>query len=121
MKRKLNKISMVVVATVMFCAIMFLSMEKNEQDEWEFAAVSASAQGGDGESGGTLKQYYDNDPLPCVGTETRHCDIAIVIPGTAIYCSVGFDYTVEFDGTQNYCDYTGNPQTYCNYHTCQRN
>src|SRR5690606_41088477 len=59
-------------------------------------------------------------PQSCKGTETRRCDISVYVPGYG-QCSVGFDYTVNFNGTSNYCTYTGNKDAYCNYHTCIRN
>ena len=53
MKRKINKISMTVVTTVMFGAALLLSVERNEQGGWEFVAMTASA--GDESGGGTHK------------------------------------------------------------------
>lgn len=50
MKTKLNKIGMTVVATVMFAATLFLSMEKNDQGQWQFSAATASASGSEGGS-----------------------------------------------------------------------
>lgn len=54
MTRKLNKICMVVVATVMFAGSLFLSVEKNEEGKWVFGILQASAQGGEY----TIVQFY---------------------------------------------------------------
>jgi hypothetical protein len=54
MKRKLSRISMAIVATVMFAGALLLSLEQNKDGEWVFSAASAIAQGesGGGENGG---------------------------------------------------------------------
>ncbi|HUH18102.1 hypothetical protein [Albibacterium sp.] len=51
MKKKLQKISIVVAAIVLFVGAMLLSVKKNDHGQWKVATVSSFAQGG-GESGG---------------------------------------------------------------------
>ena len=53
---------MMVVATVMFMGVMFLSFEKNDEGKWEFttSALAQSGEGGDEEppcAPGTEKGY----------------------------------------------------------------
>jgi hypothetical protein len=45
MKKKINKISMIVVATLMFVGALFFSVEQKDDGKWTFAAVSTFAQG----------------------------------------------------------------------------
>lgn len=78
------------------------------------------SSGGD-TSGNPYSKNYLNNPQPCQGTETRHCSIIVGIPGTGYNCDIGFDYTVQFNGTQNYCVYTGNKLNSCSFHVCKRN
>jgi hypothetical protein len=54
MKTKLNKLSMMVVAAVMFASALFMSVERDQQGNWGLGALSAfaSSESGGGESGG---------------------------------------------------------------------
>jgi ABC-type sugar transport system substrate-binding protein len=57
MKTKLNKLSMMVVAAVMFASALFMSVERDQQGNWGLGALSAFAQseGSEGSSGGTIR------------------------------------------------------------------
>lgn len=47
MKKRLQKISMVVATIVLFLGVLFLNVEKNEQSQWEVGTISAFAQEGE--------------------------------------------------------------------------
>jgi len=122
MKRKVNKISMMVVATVMFLGAMFLSMEKDAEGNWQVATANALASGG--ESGGNGQQYHRDDFQPCTITEFYDCTTSLPIYIFGVYigtCSIGFSIPYDVQGTQNDCEYTGNPQNFCNSFTCKKN
>ncbi|NDV47958.1 hypothetical protein D0T49_12985, partial [Paludibacter sp. 221] len=72
-----------------------------------------------GENNSNIKYGYLDSFRSCKVTETRRCDIDVNIPYYG-KCTIGFDYKVKFDGTENPCIYTGNPQTYCNIFTCKK-
>ena len=67
MKRKLNKISMVVVATIMFAGTLFLTMEKDGAGDWAFVPVSTFAQSEGGESSGPKNQEYACQCISIIG------------------------------------------------------
>lgn len=91
MKRKLQKVIMAIVAITMFTGIMLLSVEKNNQGQWEFATISSLAQGGENGGGeecdeepvecppGTVRGKYEEDfvedgIIVCVDGEKHECD-----------------------------------------------
>ncbi len=49
----------------------------------------------------------------------ERCDFEIFIPFRG-FCKIGFSYPVEYDGTRNYCIYTGGASG-CSYHECKKN
>ena len=119
MKKKIfGGILAVAIAAVAAVNVNFNNEAEGALSALSLANVEALAQ--DESGGGSGKQYHINNPQSCKGTETRRCDISVYVPGYG-QCSVGFDYTVNFNGTSNYCTYTGNKDAYCNYHTCIRN
>lgn len=97
---------------------MILGVTQSPQSKYEGFTLGqlfnkASAQGEVNYSVG----YIDN-PQPCEVTETRNCSIVLCYGGFC--CRLGFDYTVTFKGTQNYCTYTGGPSG-CTPHACIKN
>lgn len=60
MNKKLQKISMVVAAIVLFLGVLFLNVEKNEQGRWEVGTISAFAEGGESDDD---KMFARNEVL----------------------------------------------------------
>ena len=75
--------------------------------------ASANAEDPDYSSG-----YVNNDE-DCTVTTSHYCSISVCY--ITWCCTVGFWYTLDEDGTKNYCTYTGNPDSGCSYHECQAN
>lgn len=93
MRNKLQKISMVVAAIVMFTGVMLLSVEKNEQGKWQVATVSSFAQGG------------ESDGCPKVSRmETRTITWNVWVPYSEGLCLI-----VTMEGIETDC--TGGPGT----------
>lgn len=63
---------------------------------------------------------YVNNPESCTVTETVECSIPIYIPVLKGFCTVGFSYTLDYEGTRNYCTYTGGDSG-CSFHECKKN
>lgn len=62
---------------------------------------------------------YIDDPQPCTVTTYHTCTISVCYG--AWCCTVGFNYTLESEGTRNYCKFTGNPASGCTWHECRAN
>lgn len=65
-------------------------------------------------------QNYANYPEDCTITESvEHCIFIYVYPyGEIEFC---WHTQEDFDGTMNYCQYTGNPENHCSFHKCEKN
>lgn len=108
--------------TILLVVVIGVSMGLNELDKKimllnSVEALATPEQGGTG--GVDYSKGYINDEKPCTITETAHCSVSIYIPFYG-YCSVEFDYTVDHEGTKNYCKYTGGPSG-CSFHECKKN
>src|SRR5690606_9588728 len=92
-KRKLQKISMVVVAIVLFAGIMFINIEKNEHGQWEMGAVSSFAQGG--ESGGGVSGSWKDFWHPSSTIESQFAKLTPSPQVTHSVTAVGGWITIE--------------------------
>lgn len=108
--------------------------KSNRSANMAFVDLDAIADGENTQEGGgestdikeLYKKGYLNDSKSCIITEVYPCTIGVTIPKYVPYfggvrCEATFYMTKEIKGTKNDCDYTGNPETACDYYQCRRN
>ncbi|MDR2469748.1 MAG: NVEALA domain-containing protein [Tannerella sp.] len=105
-----------IFATIVAINVNFHYLQNSKLSEIALANVEALA----GSENNNLWSGYLNQTRSCRISETAYCSITIYIPACG-YCSVGFNYTIKHEGTENPCMFTGNPQTQCDYYQCRRN
>lgn len=114
MKKKKNILSMLSVIVIAICVAVNLSFEEKDGDI-NFHLFNTEALAGN-ESGPSQSGYLSN-PQDCTVTERGRCTIDL---HWLIGCTVGFEYTLEFAGRLDDCQYTGGP-TYCTPYACRKN
>lgn len=94
MKKKLQKMSVVVVAMVMFTGLLLLNLEKNEQGKWEVAVINSVAQGG-GEH--TQQLYHYNLKTITPGFPDFTSGRALIFPNPPSNGAGVASVTTEYD------------------------
>jgi hypothetical protein len=100
-------------------AINVISVSKTDISDLSLMSLMQRAQA-DPESGVDYTHGYLNNPQECIVTVGTITCIFIWVPGYG-YVDWCWESTEDYAGTMNYCMYSGNPDTGCTYHECQKN
>lgn len=107
MKKKINKITMMLTATAMFLSTFFLSLEQDVNGKWNLSVnkgISQTGTGGGETGGGEINANWIRTDKDCVYSFTGKAGAKITIFGGTII-------TIGADGTATYI--IGDGKTEC--------
>jgi hypothetical protein len=114
------------IAVVSAYNISLATMDKTVLSAMTLVSTEALAEEAGGN--GIIKRtgHIDSSNTICTVTEAFTCSYGVSIPNWIPYaggygCYINYTYTKNFPGTQNLCQFTGNPANECFWFLCRKN